>query len=125
MSRLPLYKVRRISLIRVMRDKPHYFQGRGKQTDLGDDNCRVIECVKGTVMAIVYTSHGCEFIQGYCRKAMIDRWGLYCDEVFFRASNATLTRFWAEPRPRGLFVFRPTRLEFTPEQMWMRNGKPK
>lgn len=71
-------------------------------------------------MAIIFACCGVEFIQGYCRKAMIDRWGLYCADPFLRASDAGLVRFWAEPVRRGLFLFRPTRLEIVPEQEWMR-----
>ena len=73
-------------------------------------------------MAIVYTSHGVDFVQGYCHKALIDRWGIYCHDPFRRASDAALTRCWAEPAKKGLFLYRPTRLEIVREQEWMRQA---
>lgn len=74
-------------------------------------------------MAILHTIQGVEFIQAYCRKALIDQWGIYCDDPFQRASDSTLTRSWAEPMRKGLLYFRPTRLEIMPEQEWMRLPK--
>ena len=74
-------------------------------------------------MAIIYSSCGVDFVQAYCRKAMIDRWGMFCADPFRRASDAALTRSWAEPIGRSLFLFRPTRFEIVPEREWMRQAK--
>lgn len=71
-------------------------------------------------MAIIFTIHGVGFVQAYCRKAMIDRWGLYCHDPFRRASDAALTRCWAESLKKGLFIYRPTTLEIVREQEWMK-----
>ena len=106
-----------------MRYQPQYYQGRGFETDFDEESCRVIECGEGSVMEVIYTSHGCEFIQGYCRMAIMDRWGMYCDDMFVRGSDSAFTRFWAEPRIKGLFIFKPTRLEFVSEEPWMRSKR--
>ena len=106
-----------------MRENYYQFKGRGLGTGCHDDPYRLIQCGKGSVMVISYRCHGVEFILGYCRKAMIDRWGTYCADPFQRASDAALTRSWAEPAKKSLFLFRPTRLEIVPEQEWMRLSK--
>jgi len=80
----------------------------------------VIECGEGTVLAITVNYGGTGFILGHCRKALIDRWGMYCSDPFRRASDAGLRRSWAEPLQRGMFIFRPSRLEIVAEQDWMR-----
>lgn len=85
-----------------------------------DDSYRIIQCTDGTVMAIVVSCGGIDFIHGYCRKAMIDPWGVYCGDPFRRVSNAALTNAWAEPESEELFFFRPIRLVIVPEQDWMR-----
>ena len=84
-----------------------------------DEQYRIIQCSAGTVMAIVVACGGVEFIQGYCRKAMIDRWGVYCSNAFRRSSNAGLTYEWAVQDPGELFIFTPIRLELIPEEDWM------
>jgi len=105
--------------MQMMRENLHQFMGRGLGTGSDDDNCRIIQCTAGTVMVIVVSCGGVDFVHAHCRKAMIDRWGVYCGDPFRRASNAALTSTWAEPIPRGLFIFRPIRLEIVPEQDWM------
>ncbi len=107
-------------LVIVMRENSHQFFGRGWGSGRIEDPCRVIECAEGTVLAITVHYGGAEFIHGHCRRAMIDRWGMYCADPFRRASDAALTRYWAEPLTRGMFIFRPCRLEIVTEQEWMR-----
>lgn len=104
----------------VMRTNIFEFKGRGWGVSKHDDPWRIIECSKGSVLVILYSCNGIEFIGGYCRRAMIDPWGLYCDQPFRRASNTTLNRSWAERSKKGWFLFRPTRLEIVKEQEWMR-----
>lgn len=105
-----------------MKEHIFHFKGRGIEAGKRDDPCRIVECSDGAVMAITYVCHGVEFIQGYCRRAIIDPWGVFIHDPFRRASNATLTRSWAEQRREGLFLFRPTRLEIIQEQEWMRTN---
>lgn len=106
-----------------MRQSTHYFEGRGQGTGSHLDPYCCIHCTGGTVMVILHNCHGVEFILGYCRKALYDKWGLYCSDVFTRRSDATLTRSWAVSMNKGLFLFRPTRLELVPEQDWMRQSR--
>jgi hypothetical protein len=98
----------------------HFFAGRGKGTDHHVEPYRLIECADRMVLAIIFASHGVEFIQGYCRKALIDKWGLQCIDPFLRGGDSTLTRAWAIPLKRRLFLFRATRLDLVAEQEWMR-----
>jgi hypothetical protein len=74
-------------------------------------------------MAIIIACHGVEFIVGYCRKALYDKWGLYCGGVFFRESDPALTRSWARSLNKDLFFFKPTRLELVAELEWMRKSR--
>jgi len=106
-----------------MNEDIFYFKGRGLGTGYHDEPYRHIRCSEGSVMAISYQCHGAEFIMGYCRKVTMDRWGVYVHDPFTRASDATLSRSWAEPCQKGLFLFRPTRLEIIKAQDWMGNTK--
>ena len=106
----------------MMRLNSHFFEGRGKGTDQHATPYRLIECADGVVLAIIYECHGVEFVQGYCRKALIDKWGLQCFDPFKRAQDPALTRAWMYPLKKDLHFFRPTRLELVAEQEWMRNG---
>lgn len=101
----------------------HFFAGRSKGTDHHVEPYRLIECADGIVFAIIFASHGVEFIQGYCRKALIDKWGMQCIDTFKRGGDSTLTRAWAIPLKQGSFLFRPTRLDLVAEQEWMRGTK--
>lgn len=103
-----------------MQEKSFKFSGRGHALAIHYEPYRIIECAHGTVMLISYEYHGIVYIQGYCRRAIIDRWGVYCHRPFKRACDATLTRSWAVVSDKGLFLFRPSRLEIEPEQDWMR-----
>lgn len=104
----------------MMRENSHPFFGRGSGSAGIEDPCCVIECAEGTVLAITVSYGGTEFILGHCRRALIDRWGMYCDSPFRRVSDAALRRCWAEPLKKGMFIFRPARLEIVSEQQWMR-----
>ena len=110
--------------IRVMKDREHLivFPGRGLGHKHQQENFRMIECAPGTVLAITYSCRGVEFIRGYCRMAIFDEWGLYCDKPFRRASDAAMTRSWAESWKPSLLIFRATRLEIVKEQDWMRQS---
>lgn len=121
-ERRELYIIAINHLIREMRENTYHFKGRGLGTGRITDACRVIECAEGTVMAITVSYGGIEFIHSHCRKAMIDRWGVYCADPFRRAGDAAITRHWAEPFRKGMFIFRPSRLVIVTEQPWMRQS---
>ena len=106
-----------------MQNRSSYlFKGRGVGTGTPDDPCHIIECKAGTVLAIIITFGGVDFLRGYCRRAMIDRWGVYCVDPFRRANNASLTQSWAVPEPKGIGLFRRTSLEIISEREWMRRS---
>lgn len=102
-----------------MRKNSHQFFGRGWEAGHVEGSYRLIECAQGTVMAITVNYGGVEFILGHCRGAIIDRWGMYCNDPFRRASDASLRRCWAEPLKKGMFIFRRAGLEIVSEQQWM------
>jgi hypothetical protein len=109
-----------VSISDKMNNEIFQFKGRGLGTGCQDEPYRHIRCGEGSVMVISYLCHGTEFVLGYCRRVTVDRWGVYIHDPFRRASNATLSRSWAEPSHKGLFLFRPMRLEIITEQDWMR-----
>jgi len=102
-----------------MSKNSYHFKGRSVGTGCPVNSCKMIECESGTVMAITFECHGVQFVHGYCRMAIIDLWGLYCHDPFQRASDSALSRCWAEPSKKGLFIYQPTRLEIVREQEWM------
>lgn len=106
-----------------MRETTYNFEGRGKGTGSQREPYRHIQCADGTVMAIIFSCHGVEFVLGYCRQALFDKWGLCCGGVFMRESDAALTRSWPVVLKGGLFFFRPVRLELVKEQDWMRQTR--
>ena len=118
-----LYYAPHLHLTTVMRGTNHYFGGRGKGISKHQEPYRCIRCETGTVMEVIINCHGVEFILGYCRNALWDQWGLYCGDVFVRKSNSSFTRTWAVPLQRGLFFFKPIRLELVEEQNWMRQSR--
>lgn len=118
-----LYRFGNEHLVSVMRETTHYFEGRGNGTGSHLEPYCFIRCDEGTVMAIIIACHGVEFILGYCRNALYDKWGLYCGDVFIRHSDAAITRSWAVAMKKGLSLFRPTRLEFVTEQEWMKRSR--
>lgn len=105
-----------------MKLNSHFFAGRGKGTDHYMTPYRLIECADGMVMAIIFCCHGVEFVQGYCRKALIDKWGLQCIDPFKRGGDPALTRAWAISLKKELHLFRPTKLELVVEQEWMKKS---
>ena len=93
--------------------------GRGHSP--ADPNaCLLIETGEGNVLEITARHGNAEFIVGYCRKALADRWGVCAFEPFRRASDPGLTRSWAERFAAGMFNFRGVRLHLTREEEWMR-----
>lgn len=109
-----------MALMSSMNKNSHQFMGRGHGTGLEEEQFRIIECKNGTVMAIIVSYGGIEFIHAHCRKAMIDRWGVFCSDPFRRTSDSAIRHTWAEPMRKGLFLFCPARLEIVPEQLWMK-----
>ncbi len=106
--------------MQIMRQNTHLFAGRGKGTEPFTEPYRLLECAEGMVFAIIVTCGGVEFLLGYCRKALIDRWGLHCYAPFVRGSDPGMTRAWAIPMQKDLLLFKKSSLELIPERDWMR-----
>ena len=94
------------------------FHRRGHQ-EIADDKCYLIESDAGTVLTIVEVHGNAEFVVAYCRKAVADRWGVYCYNIFRRVSDLGLTRSWAKEYPAGKHVFRGVRFHLAREEEWM------
>ena len=106
------------AVIRVMTDIFH-FHGRGTR-DIASDSIFLIESDEGSVLGITVRYGQAEFMVGYCRKALADRWGIYCDNLFRRASSPDLTRSWADQVTEGAFIFQSVRLHLAREEEWMK-----
>lgn len=107
-------------LMGVMKLNSHLFSGRGRGNEQFTEPYRLIECADGIVCAIIVTYSGVEFLRGYCRKALIDKWGIHCFAPFVQGSDPTFSRTWAVPMNKDLILFRKTSLELVPERDWMR-----
>ena len=117
-GRFRLYTEGLNAVIRVMTDIFH-FHGRGTR-DIAADSLFLIESDEGTVLGITVRYGQTEFMVGYCRKALADRWGLYCDNLFRRASSPDLRHTWANQVTEGAFIFRSVRLHLVREEEWMK-----
>ena len=96
-----------------------HFQGRGTR-DIAADSIFLIESDEGSVLGITVRYGHAEFMVGHCRKALADRWGLYCDNLFRRASSPDLSHSWADHVPGSAFIFRNVRVHLMREEDWMK-----
>lgn len=99
------------------------FAGRGQPLAKCCDPYRIIECTEGTVLSLVVYHGRVGFVHSFCRRAIMDKWGIYCDSPFRRVSNAAMTHSWAEPMSKGFHVFRAASLEIVTEAPWMRQQR--
>ena len=104
-----------------MSDHMFEFRGRGIGSGFQDEPYRYIRCDHGSVMVISHHCRGINFVLGYCRRVTMDRWGVYIHDPFRRVSNSSLIQSWPEPLDKGIFLYRPTRLEIIREEGWMRS----
>lgn len=95
-----------------------HFHGRGNPR-IASDSIMLIESDVGTVLGISVRYGQAEFMIGYCRKALADRWGLYCDNPFRRVFGPDLNYSWAEHLPGGLFIYRDVRIHLMRDEPWM------
>ena len=118
--RLPLYTPWPNPVIMVMTELFH-FQGRGNP-QIGADSIMLIEADEGTVLGISVRYGRAEFLIGYCRKALADRWGIYGQDPFKQVSSPDCRRSWAEHSPGGWFLFHAVRLHLVREEAWMKQS---
>ena len=116
-----LYTVLQNRVIWVMRELFH-FHGRGNH-EIASDSIMLIESDEGTVLGITIQCGQVEFMVGFCRKALADRWGLYCHEPFRRGSSPDLRRSWSEPLRDAQFIFRAVRMHLMREEEWMTSSR--
>lgn len=98
------------------------FYCRGNPT-IPHEKCYLIESDAGTVLTIIEVYGNAELVVGYCRKALADRWGVYCYDPFRRVSDLALTRSWAAEYPDGMHIFRGVRFHLAREEEWMLQTK--
>lgn len=98
-----------------------HFQGRGN-TEIAADSILLIEAADGTVLEISMRYGRVEFTIGYCRKALADRWGIYCKDPFLHVSSPDCRRSWAEHSSGGWFLFHSLILHLVREEAWMKQS---
>lgn len=112
-----LYIGSNLGVIIVMRD--FYSHGGAGRSQADRNACCMIEATEGAVFEILERHGNVEFVVGFCRKALADRWGICCIEPFRRVSDPGLTRTWAVRSSTALQFFRSARLRLIREQEWM------
>ena len=78
------------------------------------------ECASGRVLAITEMFGQVELIQGYCREAVVDQWGVCCIYPFHRVSDVACTRSWAQQDKESLMIYRRVRVHLVAEEPWMK-----
>lgn len=94
------------------------FHGRGNP-GIADDSIFVIEPAEGTVLEVTIRVGTVNFLQCYCRRALVDRWSVYLDHPFHRRSSPDLNSSWAECVCSGAFIFRKVGFQLVREEGWM------
>ena len=121
-------RIRRVALhttlpnpvMMVMTERFH-FPGRGN-AEIAADSILLIEAAEGTVLGIGMRYGRAEVMVGYCRKALADRWGIYCQDPFLHVSSPDCRRSWAEHSPGGWFLFHAVCLNPVREEEWMKQS---
>ncbi len=94
------------------------FEGRG-QCPVEENIVHIVRCESGSVIAIYGNYRGHDLLIAYSRMVAMDRWSAYCKDSFCRASDAGLTRTWAELQNKKLFLHRAITMEIVTEEEWM------
>ena len=94
------------------------FNGRGQNAETPRSGYH-IECASGRVLAITEMFGQVELIQGYCREAVVDQWGVCCIYPFHRVSDVACTRSWAQQDKESLMIYRRVRVHLVAEEPWM------
>jgi hypothetical protein len=101
----------------------HFFDygGRGDER-IAEDTLFQLDSEAGGIFLITQTIGKTEFIKGYCRSAIVEKWGCYCMCTFRRVSNVDLSHSWAEPMESELMIFHAVAVYLVPEEEWMRHS---
>ena len=101
----------------------HFFDFLGRGDRMIDrDKYFQLQPDPGAVLLLCLPCGRTEFIVGYARSAIVEKWGCYCFESFRRASDPTLQRSWAEPHDADLMIFRAVSVYLITEEPWMRRS---
>lgn len=84
---------------------------RGKYYQLAPD--------PGAVLLLTQSYRGIEFVVGYARSAIVEKWGCYCFHSFRRVSDPALERTWAQPHEADLMIYRAVSVYLVKEEPWM------
>jgi hypothetical protein len=98
-----------------------HFAGRGNGL-ISDDKYYHLEPDEGAVLLITKRVGKVEFILGFCREAIIERWGCYCMHSFRRASSPDLSRSWSVPEEAELMIYHSVTVYLVREEDWMRQS---
>ena len=100
----------------------HFFEYGGRNDQkIPSDSLFQLDSENGGVFLIVQNVGRIEFVKGYCRSAIVERWGCYCIRTFRRASNLDLSHSWALPMESELMIFHAVSVYLIPEEEWMRH----
>lgn len=96
------------------------FRGRGNH-EIEAGSIFIIEAEVGTVIGVIIRVGVVDFLKCHCRRALVDRWGVYLDQPFYRRCSPDLSSSWAECVCDGTFLFRQVSFSLEREEDWMRN----
>ncbi len=95
------------------------FHGRGTIT-VEEESAFLLRAMEGTVLGIIGECRGIDYTIGYCREAVADKWGVYCEMPFKCFPNDTGKIPRPEYYPEGWFFFSAVRFILIREETWMR-----
>lgn len=98
------------------------FNGRGTP-QINRSRILSLDPDPGAVLLITKRIADIEFVCGYCRSAIIDKWGCYCAHPFLRVGSPDLSRSWCMPMESDLMIFHAVCLYLVPEEPWMRDAR--
>lgn len=117
LPRFGLYKTQSQRVIGLM---DHYFDFLGRGDSMIDRGKYYnLEPDPGAVLLLCLPCGRTEFVIGYARSAIVEKWGCYCFNSFRRVSDVSLQRSWAEPNESDLMIFRSVSIYLTKEEPWM------
>lgn len=97
------------------------YDGRGTPR-IKRDKILSLEPDPGAVFLMTRRVGNIEFVFGYCRSAIIEKWGCYCMHPFHRVSSPDLSQSWCMPMESDLMIFHAVQLYLVPEEPWMHDA---
>lgn len=101
----------------------HFFEYGGRDDKrIAHDSLFQLDSADKGVFLITQTIGKSEFVKGYCRSVIVERWGCYCMTTFRRSSNLDLSHSWAIPMESELMIYHAVSVYLVPEEEWMRHS---